>query len=362
MLTTLLLWTSPSPALAVDSVALAASVQTSRIEADLRALTGHDPVDTPGGPVRLVSRSVHHPHVDLAGAWLVDALGAITGLQVRTESFSADGEDGLFNVVAELPGAEPSRAPVVLGAHYDSTAALDPEPWDAAIDPAPGADDDASGVAAILEAARLLAGVPGGFSRTVRFVAFSAEEVGLVGSFHHVDGLAQAGEGVALALILDPVGYDPGGGGILWFSYDAAWQDRAGAFEDAAVGLAPALQVLGVDHETFGGDARSDHYPFWQAGLPALHLGTFPQPPSYHTRGDDLDVVDVDFVGAVAGLVAGHAAALAEEPGPAEEPRLLGCRQGPGPGPGLGPTWVLLAMLVLSGRLSPRSARSRSHR
>ena len=315
-----------SAAQAFDGEDLAATADRDRVEADLRALTGHDPVDSAEGMVSLVSRSIHHPHVDLAGAWLEEAFAAIAGVQVERETFETHGESGLFNVVAELPGHDPDAPVVVLAAHYDSTAELDPEPWDASIDPAPGADDDASGVAAILEAARLLAQDPDGFSRTLRFVAFSAEEVGLVGSFHHVDTLAA--DSVELALVLDPVGYDPGDADILWFTYDVQWAEQAEALESAAVDLAPDLTVYGLDHESFGGDSRSDHYPFWQAGLPAVHLGTFPQPPTYHTRGDDLDVVDLDFVTQVAGLVAAHAGALAI-PGPAEEERLLACEAAP---------------------------------
>ncbi len=340
-----LLWLALAPAAAFAPGEVAVSADRDRLLSHLEALTGHAPLGA-GDPV--TSRSIHHPDCDRVADWLVEALAGIDGLVVATETFSAEGEGGLRNVVAELTGAEPDRAPIVLGAHYDSIADLDPEPWDAAIDAAPGADDDASGVATVLEAARLLAADPDGFSRTIRFVLFSAEEVGLVGSFHHV---AERGdEGTALALILDPVGYDPGGGGILWFSYDQRWSAEAEAFEAQGLALAPALDVWGVDHETFGGDARSDHWPFWEADLPALHLGTFPQPPTYHTRSDTLDVVDVDFVAAVAGLAAAHAGELAGEP-PVEEPRLLGCAVAGASSP----AWWLALLAAVSGSSRTRS-------
>jgi len=346
-----------APAVAFDAEATAAAARRDRIEADLRVLTGHEL--TAAGAEPLVSRSVYHPDSDRAADWLVEAMAAIEGLQVRTETFEAVGQTGLRNVIGELVGAEPERPAVVLAAHYDSTAELDPDPWEAAVDPAPGADDDASGISAVLEAARLLSAEPGGFSRTLRFVLFSAEEVGLVGSTYRVEQLQATGARVALALVLDPVGYDPGDGGILWFSYDQRWSDAAESLEAAAPDLAPELLVLGVDHETFGGDDRSDHFPYWQAGLPALHLGTFPQPPTYHTRADDLDVVDVDFVTAVSGFVAGHAGNLAGPPPQDEQASLLGCAAPP---PGPTGAWVLIAGLLLVPCLTSSRGESRRDR
>ncbi|TNE92400.1 MAG: Zn-dependent exopeptidase M28 [Deltaproteobacteria bacterium] len=303
-------------ALALDPTAIRDAVSEDRLLADMRELTGVDPLSD---GTRIVSRSVSHPDIAVAEDWLFAAFSAIDGLTVTREPFAHSGPEPVANIVAELPGADPALAPMVVMAHYDSTASLD-EGWQATTDPAPGADDDASGIAAILEIARVLASWEPGFARTVRFVGFSAEEVGLVGSTAHVANLDAP---VHLALALDPVGHNPGDSDILWFSYDGRWVDEADALEALAEEISE-LSVTGVDEELFGGDARSDHYPFWQAGMPALHIGTFPLPPSYHTVEDTLAAVDPTFLFEVTVLVAARAAEEAE-PLPEEQPGGCAC-------------------------------------
>lgn len=287
-------------------------VDGDRLMETVELLSGAAPLD--GAP--LASRSVYHPDVDRAALWLEEQLTAIEGLQVTVEPFDAPGAPGLVNLIAELPGADPEAAPVVLAAHYDSTANLD-EGWDPAVDPAPGADDDASGVAAVLEAARLFADARAEgtltLSRPLRFALFSGEEVGLLGSTAHVAGLD--GD-VRMALVLDPVGYNPGGADFLFFSYDARWPEEADALVATHAALDGPLELGGVDAEQIGGDRRSDHAPFWDAGVPALHVGSFPQPWSYHTMNDTIDVVDGAYLSAVAGLSVAHVEALGQPVAP----------------------------------------------
>ncbi|MCO4744872.1 MAG: Zn-dependent exopeptidase M28 [Proteobacteria bacterium] len=295
-------------ALAADPAWIRDQVDPARIEADLRELTGEAEL---ADGTRLISRSVKHPQIERAERWVVERFEAIDGLTVWTEAFDTSTSPyELHNVIAELPGTDPALAPMVLMAHYDSTASLD-DGWDASTDPAPGADDDASGVATLLEAARVLSTWEPGFERSVRFVAFSAEEVGLVGSFAHVAALEASGETVHLALAFDPVGHNPGDSDVLWFSYDARWVAEADAIEALAED-AVDIDVTGVDQDLFGGDERSDHFPFWEAGMPALHIGTFPLPPSYHTGEDTIDQVDLTFLTEVVILATSRASAEAE--------------------------------------------------
>jgi hypothetical protein len=256
--------------------------------------------------VNLASRHVAHPDHGRARDWLEDQLVGIPGLQVHTEPFSVDGIPAT-NIIAHLAGRGEAPGLVIVGAHYDSTASGDP-PYDPAVDPAPGADDDASGVAAVLEIARLLAAWEGGFEHDLRFVLFDAEELGLLGSRQHVQGLDRE---VTLMASLDPIGFNAGGADRMWFAYDARWTADAEALEARALELDVPLLVAGVDAALIGGDERSDHFPFWEAGHPALHVGTFPQPPAYHTADDTLDVVDPRFLRDVTGLLAAHFAAVA---------------------------------------------------
>ena len=288
-----------------------------RIQATLELLTGVAPLD--GAVVE--SRAVGHPDHDRVAAWL--AADAWPDIAVEVQE-----SDGLTNVIGELPGEGP---PIVLCAHWDSTA-TSTDGWREATDPAPGADDDASGVAVVLEAARLLALHAPGFRRTVRFVLFDGEERGLLGSTAYVDGLD---EDVGLAFCLDPVGYNPGGESILWVAYDSLGADAAEAVLETAESIDVDLEVYPADSEAWGGDTRSDHAPFAAADMPALHGGSFPQPSTYHTTGDTLDVVDQAYTTEVATLAATHIAALAEpleEAEPEEtDPTGCGCATGGSP-------------------------------
>jgi hypothetical protein len=277
-----------------------------RIETGLRVLTGVDPPPAGGDPI--VSRYIQHPGNADTVDWIRGELADLDGLELELESIDTAGVEELDSVIALLGGDDPTLPPLLLGAHLDSIASFTPG-WDGLVDPAPGADDDASGVAAVMECARLLAGSGATFERDVVFALFNAEEQGLLGSFEHVDRRLAADDPVSLALILDPVGYNPGD--LLFFTFD----DISSADADALVAHADTLdleiEVTGVHESLIGGDQRADHYPFWVAGWPALHLGTFPQPPTYHTVDDTLDGVDVDFTATVTSLVCDHAYRLA---------------------------------------------------
>jgi len=299
---------------AQDLDRLAAGPDEATIRAHVSALSGASWAEVGDRAMRIESRHVDHADNAHAVGWIAEQLEAVEGLEVWTEDFLLEGETRA-NVVAELVGSEPELPAVLVTAHLDSTASAS-EGWDPAEDPAPGADDDASGVSAVLEAARLLAAEPGGWRRTLRFVLFNAEEVGLVGSEAYVVDALSRGEEIAVVLQLDPVGYNPGDAGLLWFSYDAVSAEHAEGVERLALELeehlALPIRVDGIDEAAIGGDARSDHYPFWQAGIPALHFASFPQPPEYHTTDDEIEVVDPAFTAAVAGVVVAYAASVAE--------------------------------------------------
>lgn len=283
-----------------------------KLEETMRVLSGEVPLE--GQPLR--SRNIHHPDHPRARAWLRSRLEGIEGLVVWEEPFEAEGRAGLGNLIAELPGAQPDRPMILVGAHLDSTASRT-DGWDPTVDEAPGADDDASGVAAVLEIARLLA--PETLASTVRFVLFDAEEEGLIGSEIHAAAY-DAGE-IALMLSLDPIGHNPGGAGYLWISFDPRWPSAAEAVVSSGERLQTPLVMQPVDGSLLGANSqRSDHAPFWSAGHPALHLASFPQPPDYHQVTDTLDVVDVAFTASVAALVRAHVRDLAE-PMPDVSPR-----------------------------------------
>lgn len=335
--------------LALAARATPPEVDPDRLIADVRALSGVEAADG----ATFASRHIAHPDHDRAGDWLVARFEAIDGLSVREEPFDGP-EPGTRNLVADLPGSNPDLPWLVVGAHWDSTASSEAV-WDPTSDPAPGADDDASGTAAVLELARVFAGSR--WEAPIRFVLFDAEEQGLVGSEAMAAAMVDRGEDVALMWAMDPIGYNHEGGGFLWVTYDARWEGPGRDLEALAPEVAPSLSVTALDRDLIGGATRSDHASFWEQGFPALHIASWPQPPTYHTMGDTIDNVDPAFLEATATLVAAQLAAEAVEVREAKpSPRGCGCATGPSPGG----SWALL--LLAAARRSGPAVRPTSRR
>jgi hypothetical protein len=122
----------------------------------------------------------------------------LSGLMLD-EVYLQDFDQGLDNVVGILRGASNPDRMHVIGAHYDTAG------------PSPGADDNASGTAAVLEAARAIAQTGCRPAETIVFVAFAAEESGLAGSKAFVAALGDRKDDVADMICLDVIGYlEPG--------------------------------------------------------------------------------------------------------------------------------------------------------
>lgn len=211
---------------------------------------------------------------------------AALGLTVIYDSFLYAGNT-LTNVVAELPGVGPhSNQVYILCAHYDSLSASSrSNPYS----PAPGADDNASGCAAVLEAARILSQYE--FDRTIRFVHFAGEEQGMIGSAHYAQAAAQRGDLVEGVINLDMIAYEsvPPADHIV--------EIHAG-INPASIALANALISSIAEYDvllapqllTFDATSRSDHASFWNEGYPAiLGIEDFQDfNPNYHSAEDTL--------------------------------------------------------------------------
>jgi len=154
------------------------------------------------------SRHVSHPHNRLAVEALASELRTAGEgrIEVTFHKFTHRGRE-LFNVEGLLRGSEDER--VLVTAHLDSTAANSPG-FDEAIDAAPGADDDASGIAAVVAIARSIAQAAKARTprRSVAFVLFNAEEEGLVGSKAYARMVRASGVPVAGIFQMDMIGYN----------------------------------------------------------------------------------------------------------------------------------------------------------
>ncbi|MEE2905253.1 MAG: M20/M25/M40 family metallo-hydrolase [Gemmatimonadota bacterium] len=193
------------------------------------------------------------------------------------------------NVVALLPGSNPERMreTVVIGAHYDhlghgGEGSLAPESTEVHN----GADDNASGTAAVIEAARALAAGPP-LERSVLFIAFTGEEKGLWGSAHFVREPTVELERAVAMLNLDMVGRVVDDQlTILGFGTAAEWDEIV----DMAAGEMSDPLSIAKSPDGFG---PSDHSSFYGEGIPVLHfLSNLHE--DYHRPSDDFDKINYE--------------------------------------------------------------------
>ncbi|MBU0640180.1 MAG: M28 family peptidase [Planctomycetes bacterium] len=232
------------------------------------------------------------PEHDLAQAniqMLFEDYGLVTNLHAFLYSGST-----YYNVVGELPGTVRPDEVYIIGAHYDSVSN-------------PGADDDASGVAAVLEIARLVSQWES--EATIRFIAFDREEQGTVGSSRYAS--LHADDDIRGMVAMDMIAYRDVP------DYQARVYGRSQSSElKQALGeaLADYAGVVVTIHGKFDG---SDHGPFEREGFAACLLHEFytVSNPYYHTALDSVDTPDyIDYPYATA-MTAGVLGWLVEAAG-----------------------------------------------
>ena len=280
----------------------------ARLEADVRALA-----------------VVRHPAAAPDALRVVEDYVALelgsAGLRVERQLFEWRGAE-FHNVLATRDGADPARPWVIVGAHFDSRADT------------PGADDNASGVAAMLEVARLLERTP--LAATVQFVGWNLEELQALplhyalGSRSHARMLRAAGRRLAGVLNLEMLGYTserqklpvgvrlvkrmPNGGYFLAAVGDWGSRELLAAFERAA---APAVAVVGLAVPLRGwlvpDVRRSDNARFWDEGFASLLITDTAnlRNPHYHRASDTPETLDYDFLARSTAAVAAVVCALA---------------------------------------------------
>ncbi len=224
------------------------------------------------------------------------------------------------NIVATLEGTDPELPALLIGAHFDSTAGT------------PGADDNASGVAVMLEVARLAAGTAR--RRTVQFVGFNLEELQdlrgtfRVGSSRFAEQARAEGMRYAGALILEMVGYTderprsqsvpplvfkrvPRTGTFLAAVGDGGSRELLASFERSAKLHVPELIVVTYSTRLRGWllplTRLSDNASFWDQRYPSLMITdtAFLRNPHYHRPSDRSDTLDYGFMAMVTRAVLG---------------------------------------------------------
>jgi aminopeptidase N len=233
------------------------------------------------------------------------------------QAFNMTGETGAplpaRNVIGVLPGANPALngQALIVSAHYDHLGFGWPDARAGAKGQLhPGADDNASGVAVVLELARLMANARP--ERTVIFAAFAGEEAGLLGARHYVRAAQTPGAPFALSGHIANLNIDTVGrladGKVTIFGTGSA---REWPFIFMGAGAVTGVPTQAVAQEV----NASDHTAFVEAGVPAVQL--FASTASdYHRPSDTADKIDYAGLGKVAAVLKEAADYLAARPEP----------------------------------------------
>ena len=266
-------------------------VTTQAIADRIAELSGQRAADAGGNMVTLATRYTFAAGVRDAERYLYQRYVQL-GLPVVYTNWSYGGYSGR-NVVAEIRGTIHPERIWLVGGHFDDTSEI---PYTRA----PGADDNASGIAATLVIADILRSHR--FSDTIRFVHFSAEEQGHWGSQAYARSLHTAGAQVMGFIDLDMIGWDGDG--------DRTVEIHSGTRTNS-VSLASRFtaanqrygQGLRLEVKSASASRFSDHSSFWDYGYPAfMAIENFfddsilrDRNPWYHKTGDLLSRVNLDY-------------------------------------------------------------------
>ena len=227
------------------------------------------------------------------------------GYVPRFEDYTVD-KKRVCNIIAEIPGLIAPERIIVIGAHYDT------------IEGTPGADDNASGIAGLMELYRLLS--PHRFRRTLRFIAFTLEEppyfqTDRMGSMVNARNSKRRKDPIDFMICLEMLGfahrryaqhvpfydmerYFPKKGNFLAVAslpssaeYTRLWKRVYGKYSPKEL-----VEIIGPP--SIPGITHSDHYSFNRHGYPAIMLTdtAFYRNTNYHSDGDTIDTINFSFL------------------------------------------------------------------
>ncbi|WP_033959977.1 M28 family peptidase [Psychroserpens jangbogonensis] len=257
------------------------AVDLDNLSLTLREFTGEITTVVDENTVTITNRQ--QANNELAGDYLVQKLEELDNITINDQQFDSNGR----NIIATQLGKTNPNNIYIICAHYDSVADY-------------CADDNATGTAAVLEAARILSTQC--LDNTIVYALWDEEETGLNGSSFYAAQAAGNGDNILGVLNLDMMGYDgdaPGTAGDNQFDIDI--RDFAGSIDmkDDIVAVLNSytfdLSVIVVNPGTFS----SDHSSFWANDYSAVLLGesweTNDQTPFYHSSGDRFSTIDLPY-------------------------------------------------------------------
>lgn len=325
------------------------SVSQSKLADYTAKLSGETEIAAGDYTTTLANRITGSESYELAAQYVYEFLESL-GLEVKYQSGIKEESimEGMTitypykNVIAEKKGTTHPEEVVVLCAHLDSTAVglsrvdaafseMDAESFDSdesdmsgkleggsTMEHAPGADDNATGCAAVLHMAELLSQYE--FERSIRFCFFDAEEEGFIGSTAYVESLGDAADNIKAVINLDMLGWDSDGEPnfsiVTQFdqaeTYEAQ-QEISRVFEKAVsnYGLSEAVTIKNV---TASLELISDQISFWNAGIPAVLImeDTADLNPNANMKEDDFKNLNLEYYTDVVKVITGAVADLAK--------------------------------------------------
>jgi hypothetical protein len=235
------------------------------------------------------------PACDSAGDYIYDQFVSM-GLDAEYHYWEID-DLWAYNIVATFNGTDTSSdEEYIICAHYDS------------VENSPGADDDGSGTAAVLSAANIMRNAE--FNHTIKFITFSGEEQGLLGSYSYAQEAAQNGDNIIAVFNLDMIGYVE----IL----EDATKMRIYDKEDISTWITDFVESIAIEYETFFGleilrpgySWGSDHHYFIEYGYDAIFGAESHFNPNWHTPDDTIDNLDISYAVRISQLIIASLAEL----------------------------------------------------
>jgi len=252
-------------------------------------------------------RSPYHHYLELEqAAQYIKREFINIGLDVKEDHFQWEGKT-YKNIVAEKKGRTSPHRVLILGAHYDTVPG------------SPGADDNASAIAVLLEVARNIQAVP--LECAVRWIAFCLEEYGYIGSTHYVENLEKGREEILGMISLEMVGftgprqnyppylnpkYYPNVGDFIAIIGN---EMSKGLLEKVCQSFKTHIPQIPLEFIIVPGNGEgmeevrlSDHSTFWDQGISALMVTDtgFLRNPNYHLPSDRMETLNFEFMQKVA--------------------------------------------------------------
>jgi len=239
-------------------------------------------------------RVTETPECQEAADYIAGAFSSY-GLSVRMHDWEYNGYEGV-NVEATLPGVNRTSDRVyVICAHYDTVPG------------SPGADDDGSGVAAVLAAAHTLSSYR--FQHTVRFVTFSGEEQGLLGSHEYAREANESHENIVGVLNADMIGYAKSDVGR--HTIEVQETPVSQWITNMSINVTGRYHALNLTVAREPSHPYSDHHSFIRYGFNATFFFEYEFNDYYHSPDDTIDKMDLDYATRVTRLMVGTLTELA---------------------------------------------------